>query len=158
MKKLFLIIVIFFNLMMLVCCKNDEDYKRLRIIAENNTSESIDEKTLIKNTIKTLFENETLNYQDCNPEELDELLKKELPSDLYNKLTIDECISYYPAKAYQNKMIPSGDYKTILITIGSGGGHNFWTLLYPEYFGYEFEENNEIEYRSYFYDLFNKQK
>ena len=52
-------------------------------------------------------------------------------------------------------MIASGNYETLLIEIGDAKGHNFWTLLYPEYYGYEFEETNEIEYRSYFLDLFN---
>ena len=51
-------------------------------------------------------------------------------------------------------MIPSGNYETLLIEIGNAKGNNFWTLLYPEYYGFEFEETNEIEYRSYFYDLF----
>lgn len=62
----------------------------------------------------------------------------------------------FPAKSYNGEFIPSGTYYTLLITIGKGNGNNFWTLLYPEYFNISFEDNNEIEYRSYIYDKFKK--
>ena len=58
------------------------------------------------------------------------------------------------AKAYEEKIIQAGYYDTILITIDEGKGKNFWTLLYPEFFDISFDGENEIEYHSYFYDLF----
>ena len=78
--------------------------------------------------------------------------KDKLNNEFYNKLTLKKCISFYPAKTFNGKFIPSGNYETLLIEIENAKGNNFWTLLYPEYFGYEFEESHEIEYRSYFYD------
>ncbi len=157
MKKIILLVILIIYSLLITSCNNNLEGKRIRIIAESNETASIEEKIIIKETIKKLFDRQQLDYQTINTENLTRLLKKELSNNLYQKIKIDECISYYPAKAYQNKMIPSGNYETILITIGEGEGNNFWTLLYPEYFGYEFEENNEIEYRSYVYDLFNKQ-
>ena len=55
------------------------------------------------------------------------------------------------------KLISGGDYLTLLVTIGKGLGNNYWTILYPEYFGYTFEEvySGEVEIRSYIYDLIN---
>ena len=144
---LFLLILLFTN----SCSKNDE-YIRLRIIANSNSSLDINDKTMIKEVIKDLFDSKKLDYNSLNIESLRIYLKEELDEELFNKLNISKCISYYPAKAYNNKFIPSGNYETLLIEINEGKGNNFWTLLYPEYFGFEFEESNEIEFRSYFYD------
>ena len=32
--------------------------------------------------------------------------------------------------------------KTLVITLGKGEGDNYWSLLYPEYYGVGFEEVN----------------
>lgn len=155
MKKIFLLISLLLVLFSITSCNNNEDKMRLRIIASSNQEEDLKDKTLIKNTIKELFEEGIISYESLNVDNLKYHLSKKLDWNLYKKLKIEKCKSYYPAKAYKNEIIPAGDFETLLITIDKGEGHNFWTLLYPEYFGYEFEENNEIEYRSYFYDLFN---
>ena len=135
-----------------VSCSKSDNYIRLRIIANSNSENDILEKTEIKKQIKNLYETKQLNYEHLNVITLDQLLKENLHENLYSKLTIKKCISYYPAKTYKGKFIPSGNYETLLIEIDAAKGNNFWTLLYPEYFGFEFEETNEIEYRSYFYD------
>ena len=153
MKKVYLIILILILSIITSSCNKKEDYIRLRIIANSNTEIDICDKTIIKNTINKLFDENELTYETINTNNLNNLLKNNLNKDLYNKLSIQECISYYPAKSYNGKFISSGNYQTLLIEIGEAKGNNFWTLLYPEYFGYEFEESNEIEYRSYFYDL-----
>ena len=70
------------------------------------------------------------------------------------KLEVKEIVYNYEAKAYEEKIIQAGYYDTILITIDEGKGKNFWTLLYPEFFDISFDGENEIEYHSYFYDLF----
>ena len=62
----------------------------------------------------------------------------------------------YPAKVLDGKMVPSGSYPTLLITIGTGSGSNWWSILYPEFFGVSYESSSEVEYRSYFYELFKK--
>ncbi|MBE6131045.1 MAG: hypothetical protein E7183_04925 [Erysipelotrichaceae bacterium] len=153
MKKVYLIILIIILSIVTSSCNQEEKYVRLRIIANSNLDIDISDKTIIKNTINKLFDENKLTYETINTNNLNMLLKNNLNKDLYNKISIQECISYYPAKSYNGKFIPSGNYETLLIEIGDGKGNNFWTLLYPEYFGYEFEESNEIEYRSYFYDL-----
>lgn len=153
MKKVYLIILILILSIITSSCNKKEDYIRLRIIANSNTEIDICDKTIIKNTINKLFDENELTYETINTNNLNNLLKNNLNKDLYNKIVIKECISYYPAKSYNGKFISSGNYQTLLIEIGEAKGNNFWTLLYPEYFGYEFEESNEIEYRSYFYDL-----
>ena len=152
MKKLIVICLLFFILFITNSCSKNDEYVRLRIIANSNKTVDINDKTIIKEVIKDLFDSKKLDYNSLNIQNLNIYLKEELDEDLFNKLNISKCISYYPAKAYNNKFIPSGNYETLLIEINEGKGNNFWTLLYPEYFGFEFEESNEIEFRSYFYD------
>lgn len=152
MKKLIIIIFIIGVCITTSSCSKKDEFIRLRIIANSNLESDIKEKELIKTTIGYFFNDGKLNYETLDVSTLDSLLKISLDTKLYNKLTIKKCISYYPAKSYKGKFIPSGNYETILIEIDQAKGNNFWTLLYPEYFGYEFEEKNEIEYRSYFYD------
>ena len=152
MKKWILVFLILSSCVFSFSCSKKEDYVRLRIIANSNIESDILDKTIIKNTIEKLFNENKLSYNTLTENNLKVLLKNNLSIDLYNKLTIKKCVSYYPAKAYKGKFIPSGSYETLLIEISEAKGNNFWTLLYPEYFGYEFEESNEIEYRSYFYD------
>ena len=152
MKKLIILIILFLSLLINTSCTNNKNYKRLRIIANSNSEIDINEKIQIKNTIIELINKEIISYETLNEETLKKELKNKLNNSLYEKIEIKECISYYPAKTYNNKFIKSGNYETLLITIKEGKGNNFWTLLYPEYFGFEAEETNEIEYRSYFYD------
>lgn len=150
-KKGFLIIVI---ISVVIGCviffTSSSDELRIRILANSNSAEDLNEKAVVKETLEKIL-NELKTYDE---KIIEERLKLSLPKELANKIKVNRVYSYYPAKSYNNKFIPSGSYDTILITIGDGKGSNFWTLLYPEYYHIEFEENNEIEYRSYFYDLF----
>lgn len=150
MKKLMFIILIIICLFTSSCTKKEE-YIRLRIIAEDETNEAVSEKIKIKDLIKDGFDEELLSYKSLNVQTLKEYLRTKLDTNLYQKLTIKKCVMNYEAKAYHNKIIPSGKYETVLINIGKGKGKNFWTLLYPEYFGFEFVETNEIEIKSYFF-------
>ncbi len=152
MKKAILLFSIIIVCIAISSCSKSDNYIRLRIIANSNSQNDILEKTEIKNIIQKLYETKQLNYENLNIEILDKLLKENLSKNLYSKLTIKKCISYYPAKTYKGNFIPSGNYETLLIEIDNAKGNNFWTLLYPENFGFEFEETNEIEYRSYLYD------
>jgi stage II sporulation protein R len=154
MRKIVILNLLIILILSFSSCK-EKEYVRLRIVADNDLEESIINKNTIKETIKCLFDEGKISYEDLTVEMIDYYLKQNLSSDLYNSLVISYKVSYYPAKTFNNKMIASGNYETLLIEIGAANGHNFWTLLYPEYYGYEFEETNEIEYRSHFLDLFN---
>lgn len=144
---------------LIICCilvgicfmmmNNTEDGIRIRIIANSNSEVDILEKEKVKSEVEKIL-------NDTN--QIDALfikteLNKRLEEDLAKKITVQIVDSQYEAKTYDNKFIPSGSYKTLLITIGKGKGNNFWTLLYPEYYDIEFEESNEVEYRIYFIDL-----
>lgn len=158
MKKILLLVSFFFLIFISSCSSNNTETVRLRIIAASDNQNDINDKNVVKNAIKELFDDRDISYQLLNEKNLKEKLFDKLDYSLFSKLKIKKTISHFEAKSYKGKFIPSGDYETLLILIGDGNGHNFWTLLYPEYYGLEFEETNEIEYRSYFYDLLKGEK
>ena len=88
-------------------------------------------------------------------------LVKYLDENLNKKFTnykVEYIYDTYPAKSLNGNIIPSGTYPTIRITLGSGNGSNWWSILYPEYFNLDYDNTGEVEYRSYFYDLFSNSK
>lgn len=42
---------------------------------------------------------------------------------------------YYPVRYYDGFSFPSGIYKSLIITLGSGEGKNWWCVLYPSVCG-----------------------
>ncbi|WP_083676104.1 stage II sporulation protein R [Paenibacillus sp. FSL H8-0548] len=37
----------------------------------------------------------------------------------------------FPTKMYGDQVYPAGDYESLLITLGEGGGQNWWCVLFP---------------------------
>ena len=146
-KKTMIFVVTIIYLILLSCCNYESNNIRLRILANSNNE--YDQQ--IKNEIKYFLKNYLKNIDILNID-LKEL-EKELNKEFSSEIKVERKFVTYEAKTYNNKLVQAGSYDTILITIGKGEGKNFWTLLYPEYFNISFEEDNEVEYRSYLYDI-----
>ena len=156
MKKL--IIVLFIISSIYLFNNKDEiiipkDSIRFRIIANSNTYED----QAIKNDIKNNLINNVLN-KIRNEEDID----KSIPSikkvlDSYN---IDYSLSYgdnyFPAKTYKGITYPSGNYKSLVITLNKGLGNNFWCVLYPPLCLIKDDNTSDIEYKSMVYEVLNK--
>lgn len=147
--KIILLFSIFLGLIMVTSCQTKEDNLRLRIVANSNSDVDQKNKLLIKDHLQEILKD--CSYYD--PNEIYQQLQMRINSDLTKNIKIAIVNETFPAKSYQGTFIPSGTYKTLLVVIGDGKGKNFWTLLYPEFFNVSFEDDHEIEYRSYFYDL-----
>ena len=37
----------------------------------------------------------------------------------------------FPVRKYGNVVYPQGDYESLLVTIGSGQGQNWWCVMFP---------------------------
>ncbi len=129
------------------CTEINTNDIRLRIIANSNS----DNDQIVKNNVKEYLRN-YLKDKDINNLDLKKL-EINLNEKFKDNIKVERKFVMYEAKSYNNKIVQSGKYDTILITIEEGLGKNFWTLLYPEYFNVSFEDDNEIEYRSYLYDI-----
>lgn len=152
-KKILILVITIIYLILISCCNYDSNNVRLRIIANSNNE--YDQK--VKNDIKDYLKIYLKDYDILNIDL--KKLEEKLNNEFEPKIKVERRYVNYEAKSYNNKLVQAGTYDTILITIGEGKGKNFWTLLYPDYFNISFEEDNEVEYRSYLYDIiFNSYK
>lgn len=148
-RRVLQIIITFIYLFVLSCCTNKETELRLKINANSNSTIDQSDKIKVKEYLIEYFLTKEISNLDLNLMEVE--LNKEFN---WVNIRVEKTKTSYEAKCYNGKIVPSGKYDTILVTIGEGKGKNFWTLLYPEFFNISFEDDHEIEYRSYFYDLF----
>lgn len=153
MKKMYLILFIISLIVLGGCTYIDSQEERIRIIANSNSSIDQEEKEKLRDALLEIFYYENTIDIKNNIYEINKLLKEKV------KLSHDFNIEYkkvsFPAKVLNNRFIPSGTYKTLLITIGEGKGDNWWSVLYPEFFGINYDDSDEIKYKSFIYELLN---
>lgn len=151
LKKICMLMITIFYLLFLFGCHTVDNEIRLRILANSNSDVDQQKKQEVKKYLEEYLGTEGIVL---DTEEIEKKLNEIFPNE---NITVTRTKVGYEAKTYEGKLIPSGYYDTILITIGEGKGKNFWTLLYPEFFNISFEDDHEVEYHSFFYDLFHKE-
>lgn len=166
MKKA--IIVLFFVSLAIIIFKKDNEIIipnnaiRFRVIANSDSVEDQNKKMIIKENI----ENEIYNLINGakSASEVRDVLGNNLNNirlmlDKYEvPYTIDFGNNYFPTKNYKGVLYPAGDYESLVITLGSGSGNNFWCVLFPPLclLDAKSEDTSEVEYRSYVKDILDK--
>lgn len=153
MKKMYVILFIISLVVLGGCTYIDSQEERIRIIANSNTSIDQEEKEKLRDALLEIFYYENITDIKNNIYEINKLLKEKVT--ISHDFTVEYKKVSFPAKVLNNKFIPSGTYKTLLITIGNGKGDNWWSILYPEFFGINYDDSDEIEYKSFIYELLN---
>lgn len=153
MKKMYVILFIISLVVLGGCTYIDSQEERIRIIANSNTSIDQEEKEKLRDALLEIFYYENITDIKNNIYEINTLLKEKVT--ISHSFTVEYKKVSFPAKVLNNKFIPSGTYKTLLITIGNGKGDNWWSILYPEFFGINYDDSDEIEYKSFIYELLN---
>ena len=46
-------------------------------------------------------------------------------------VTVETGAFAFPDRVYGALLVPAGDYRALRVTLGEGGGHNWWCVLYP---------------------------
>ena len=135
---------------------------RFRIIANSNEEADQAMKMLIKKDLeKELFSkitysksiDDTRKIISDNQENIDSLLKK------YNiNYDISYGKNYFPSKEYKGVNYNSGEYESLVISLGESKGNNWWCVLYPPLCLLESESNNmeENEYKLYIQEILDK--
>ena len=134
------------------------DAIRVRIIANSNNIKDLYNKTKLKESIKNdLYEivkdaknsNEASNSINSNINKIEKLV-----SSKTNDFKIEYGINHFPEKVYKGVRYPEGDYNSLVITLGSGLGDNWWCVLYPPLCIIEDNTTtSNVEYRSLIKDL-----
>ena len=156
MKKIF-ILVISIIIGILVYKKNDEviipsDAIRIRIIANSNSIKDLYEKKVLKESIKDDIYN--LIGKATSSSEVDRIIMSNIPSikktiaSKMDSFEISYGLNYFPSKTYKGVIYPEGSYKSLVITLGSGLGENWWCVLYPPLCLIDDNRNtSDVEYR-----------
>lgn len=136
-----------------------EDAIRFRIIANSNSAIDQKKKTEIKSQIEEKIYDVLTNVN--NVKEARKLIKENL--DVIEKIVKEYQIpyqinygqNYFPTKTYKGIIYPSGNYESLVITLGKGIGKNFWCVLFPPLclIDNESKEYSDIEYQSYIKNL-----
>ena len=140
---------------------------RFRVIANSNTAYDQNIKIQIRNLIQNEILELTKDTKNINEVrktilehqgELYELTNnklKELNYDKSFKLVYGE--NYFPKKKYRGLTYKSGNYESLVITLGDGKGDNFWCVLFPPLCTLEVDESiNNVEYKSFVKEIIDK--
>lgn len=135
---------------------------RFRIIANSNSLEDQETKMQIREEIEPVFA-EILEKSNSK-EETKELINQNMAKfesiiESFNvEYTINYGNNYFPEKEYKGVMYPEGNYESLVITLGSGLGENWWCVLFPPLclLEAEEEETNSVNYTFYIKEVIEK--
>lgn len=136
---------------------------RFRVIANSDSKEDQNLKLSIKNDVeKELYAlisdakdiDEARNIINDNISKVDNILNK------YNvEYDISYGDNYFPVKEYKGITYKSGNYESLVITVGEGLGKNWWCVLFPPLCLLDEQKNlSNAEYKLYATKLINKFK
>lgn len=123
-------------------CKNvSSEVFRLHILA--NSDSKSDQALKLKVRDKVLEYTKSIYLKAENREEAEKLTaenlqsiantaQKEVIKNGYNyQVKAEIKHMYFNTRYYDKVTMPSGFYNALRITIGKGGGHNWWCVMYP---------------------------
>ena len=161
MKKLILFLFGFMVIFTFLYNKEDKEILipnnaiRFRIIANSNNFDDQQLKMKIKEEIFNYMIDQ--DYQNKNRDELISEIKNDNGlNNVISKYTTDYTINYgynyFPEKTFHGIKYQSGNYESLVITLGDGRGDNWWCLLYPPLC---FIDDDNTEYKSLVKEIIN---
>jgi len=133
---------------------------RFRIIANSDSLNDQNEKLKIKEDLINTIIPEITSAN--NIQESRNIIQNVIPK-INNKLTkynikynINFGQNYFPNKELNGISYASGNYESLVITLGEGLGKNWWCVLYPPLCLVENNNTNNIEYKSLIKEIITK--
>lgn len=116
-----------------------EDTLRLHVLANSDSAEDQALKLKVRdvlldemNSLKADSKEQAVALIEENKKDLmekaSEVIKQE--GKAYS-ISIDVGQEFYPTRQYEGFSLPSGEYTSVIVTIGKGDGQNWWCVLYP---------------------------
>lgn len=141
---------------------------RIRILANSNS----DYDQQIKNNVKVEIQDyvynllkDTTDIEEARKiinsklDNISSLTNMSLKKQNYNlPYSVNFEYNYFPEKVYKGITYDAGYYESLLITLGSGKGDNWWCVLFPPLCLLEAEESTEVEYTTLVGELLKKYK
>ena len=172
MKKVFVFILMLL-LVVSVYKKSNDSVKipdsaiRFRILANSNSPRDQKIKQDIRDKMQkelySLLQNsksidDSRKIINSNMSNFDEILKDSM-KDIEYSYSIDYGMHYFPSKTYKGITYDEGNYESLLVTLGSGKGDNWWCVLFPPLCLLEAEESSDVkdvEYKSFIKEIIEK--
>lgn len=163
MKKIIYIMLIIITMCLWITKENENlipsNSIRFRIIANSNSEIDQTTKLLIKKDLEQNLFPELEN--STSPEETEQIIKDneqviKSTIEKYNiPYSINYGLNYFPEKTYKGITYDSGNYESLVISLGEASGNNWWCVMYPPLCLLESNSNNydEIEYKSYIKEI-----
>lgn len=173
MKKILLLLSIISFIYIGLNYKEDENIIpdeaiRFRVVANSNTVYDQNIKIQVRNTVQNeIFKlikdsksiDDTRKILKEHQKELYDVTNNKLKELDYNKdFKIKYGFNHFPKKKYKGVTYKEGNYESLVITLGSGNGDNFWCVLFPPLCLLEADDNSSsnIEYKFFVKDLIDK--
>lgn len=173
MKKLFILSLL--SLVIITVINNNynkviipKEAIRFRVIANSNSEYDQTNKKKIAKTLSTdIVEilKETSSISDAratlqnNLTSFEKTAQEVAKSNNYKEnINVDYGTHYFPEKEYKGVTYKEGEYESLVVTLGSGKGENFWCVLFPPLCLLEADEadTDKIEYKSFIKELIDK--
>ncbi len=172
MKKVFVFILMLLILVSVYKKSNDsvkipDSAIRFRILANSNSPRDQKIKEDIRDKMQKelylLLQNsksidDSRKIINSNMSNFDEILKDSM-KDIEYSYSIDYGMHYFPSKTYKGITYDEGNYESLLVTLGSGKGDNWWCVLFPPLCLLEAEESSDVkdvEYKSFIKEIIEK--
>ena len=141
---------------------------RFRVIANSDSKSDQEIKKIVRDNLSKEVENDIKNSNSIN--ETRTILNKNInkysdvvsntlkKNDVSYDFNINYGMNYFPEKEYKGVKYNSGEYESLVVTLGSGEGKNWWCCLFPPLCLLEAEEQDteEVEYKLYVSELIDK--
>lgn len=141
---------------------------RVRVIANSNTIEDQSMKMKVKKYIEDNLSVLLVDVKDVdeargvindNIDSLKTNIDNIFMENDYN-MTYDVNFgnNYFPLKEYKGVVYKEGAYESLVVTIGSGSGDNWWCVLFPPLCLLDKSDKNtsEVEYRSWVKEMLDR--
>lgn len=170
-KKILVILSLIFLVVIITKKDNSfiipQDALRLRVLANSNSAEDQNIKKEVKDNLeKTIYPflkkaNSSEEAKLILRNNLD-LIETSVTNTLNNEFNygfnVNLGMNYFPQKTYKGVLYKAGDYESLVVTLGTGLGNNWWCVLFPPLCLIEAEESNikDVQYKFFVKTMFDK--
>lgn len=165
MKKIIPVLFIFFLIYGFANKKEiliPNDAIRFRIIANSDNEKDQALKMQIKEAVEKELQSKIVNAGNTEQAEIiiNQNLEniKNVVSNYTDDFNISFGLNYFPEKEYKGVTYEAGTYNSLVITLGSGVGKNWWCVMFPPLCLLEGKNNNtdDINYKFYVKEIIDK--
>ena len=111
---------------------------RLHVIANSDSKEDQELKLKVRDGILEFMNgqddiDDARRYINSNIEEIERISEGIIRENGYDyPATAKLKVSFIPQKSYEDLTLPAGNYEALKVTLGRGGGHNWWCVIFPQ--------------------------